>query len=169
MSGRKGLVAVTVLTVFTTLLGGGALNAFAAEQGGRGHGGDERGAASRIQPVSPSLPIAVASPSATTTQQHKREPQQVPPGLSTAHSDEGLHVGQTREHEDEGLHKGDGWGNIVRQQRDAEEDLVTPPVRVTDTPRPCGDDDDHCRVEKPKHHEDDRDNAAEMEDSGDDD
>lgn len=160
MSGRKGLVAVTVLTVFTMLLGGGALNAFAAEQGGRGHGGDERGAAAGQPQLSPAL--VVASP--VTTQEQKKEQQQVPPGLSSAHADEGLHLGQTREHEDEGLHEGDGWGNIIRQDQD-DEDLVTPPVRVTDTPRPCGE----CRVETPKQHGDDQDDAAEMEDSGGDD
>lgn len=166
MSGRKGLVAVTGLTVFTMLLGGGALNAFAAEQGGRGHGGEERGAAFPRQQVSPQVVIAVASPSATTPQREKREHQQVPPGLSSAHSDEGLHVGQTREHEDEGRHKGEGWGNIIRHRDDDDEDLVTPPVRVTETPRPC----DDCRIEMRKHHDDDdQDDAAEMEDRGDDD
>lgn len=167
MSGRKGLVAVTALTVSTMLLGGGALSAFAAERGGRGHG-DDRGATPQYQYVAPAAANAKSEhetakrddddehesrtlPAQTTQQQ----PRQLPPGLSVIHPNNGQHVGEMREHEDEGRHNGDGFGNIVRHRDDDDDDLVTAPARVTETPRPCmGDDDDHgCK----RHHGDDDD------------
>ena len=164
MSGRKRLIAVSALTVSTMLLGGGALSAFAAEKGGRGHGGEEWAAVSQHQPVAPT---GVSGPAVQELE--KKHEQQVPPGLSAEHENNGLHVGEMREHEDEGLHKGDGWGNILRQHDD-DDDLVTPPVRVTETPRPCMDgDDDGCRVLTPKHHGDDDDQGVvDSDDSGDD-
>jgi hypothetical protein len=117
MNGRRRLTWVTALTVASLLLGGGALNALA-----EGHGGGE-GDSHGAQRAHP----AQAAPNA----QNSNKP---------GHQDNDNDNNNTnvQKHQDEANNN----NNNVQRHDDDNEDLVTPPARVTDDDRPglgCGD------------------------------
>ncbi|HEV7662659.1 MAG TPA: hypothetical protein VGQ62_03920 [Chloroflexota bacterium] len=114
MSGRKGLVWVTALTVTSLLLGGGALNALAAERGGKEHGGDSGTTNTVHQKQQPAVVVS----------QEKRN-------------------GDNNNNANHATNNGNSNANADKQRHADDDDLVTKPARVTDESRPgkgCGDD-----------------------------
>jgi hypothetical protein len=150
MNGRRRLTWVTALTVASLLLGGSALNALAEGHGGGNgnHGSGGPGKSDQQQQQNPAVinqakhdgeshPVQQASPAQTTATTNAEK-----------HEDEGDNVqkqdvannntSNAQKHQDN-----ENDNTNVQRHDDDNEDLVTPPARVTDEDRPglgCGDD-----------------------------
>jgi hypothetical protein len=132
MNGRKRLTWVTALTVASLLLGGSALNALAEGHGGGNgnHGSGGPGKSDQQKPAEINQAkhdVQPTSPAQTTTTNAEK------------HDDDVVtsNTSNVQKHQD------DETDTKVQRLDDDNEDLVTPPARVTEEDRPglgCGDD-----------------------------
>jgi len=140
MNRRNRLTWVTVLTVASLMLGGGALNALAAEHAGGGngdHGGNGHGK-SEQPPQQPTVAVAQANPDDGEKNNHNTNTNTNTNTNSNTNADT-----NTNTDTDTAVDQHPSGNNDVQRQGDDNEDLVTPPVRVTGEDRPglgCGDD-----------------------------
>ena len=138
MNRRNRLTWVTVLTVASLMLGGGALNALAAEHAGGGngdHGGNGHGK-SEQPPQQPTVAVAQANPDDGEKNNHNTNTNTTTNSNTNADTN-------TNTDTDTAVDQHPSGNNDVQRQGDDNEDLVTPPVRVTGEDRPglgCGDD-----------------------------
>lgn len=119
MTRRTGLTWVTALTVASLLLGAGALNALAEGHAGGEHGGGQA-KPEHPQPQKPAVVTQAKNDGETAAAQH------APTAPATAKHDDRV----------------DDKDDVQRNDHD-DNDLVTPPARVTGEDRPglgCGDD-----------------------------
>jgi hypothetical protein len=172
MTGRKGLTWVTALTIASLLLGGGALNALADGHGGGGSGGSGRGGSEHQQQQvqMPAAVQHADNAPATTQSRHDDGKHANGDDISSAttatsasnstaavndrgkdgHGDGNANVNRDNNNRgNDNLNRDDNNrdnDNLNRDNNrdndDQDEDLVTPPSRVTDEDRPglgCGD------------------------------
>lgn len=145
MTGSRRLTWVTALTVASLLLGGGAVNALAEGKGGGGGHGD----GAQAKPDHQQQQHQDQRPAVVTDQagghagdaEHKNAAQDAP-GQAVSHE-------KRAEHADVDNQQTTVTTNTDVEREDADvddEDLVTPPARVTEEMKPglgCGDADDH--------------------------
>ncbi len=133
MTGRRRLTWVTALTVASLLLGSGALNALAEGRGGAGGHGNSTQAKEEHQPAG--APAAVTEGVGHGDQGHGHAANDNASGAHNNHDARAPVATDDR-----------AVTTTTEAEEVQDEDLVTPPARVTEEVRPglgCGDADDH--------------------------